>query len=111
MAEQKLIFDLSNVYGGLYTSAFNFTLKVLYYNDHYGNLDPADHIYLISALVSSQKVSAFMSLPDQNGTDPVTLPQNVKSALVSIIASGNSAEELWYTNVPSEYVDHFPSNP
>ena len=52
-----------------------------------------------------------MSLPNDNGTVSVTFPRNVKSALVSIMASGNGAEEFWYTNVPSEYVNTFQSNP
>lgn len=109
--EQKVIFDLSNVYGGLYTGAFNVTLEALYFNDHYENLDPADMIYPISTLASSQNISSVISLPDDNGTVSVTLPQNVKSAVVSIMASGNSAEEFWYTNVPTEYANTFPSNP
>ena len=28
-----------------------------------------------------------------------------------MLASGNSAEEFWYTNVPTEYVNTFPDNP
>ncbi|KAF8861409.1 hypothetical protein BDZ45DRAFT_268102 [Acephala macrosclerotiorum] len=110
-AQQKVIFDLSNVYTNLYTGAFNVTLEALYYNDKYvAALTPPDHIYPISALASSKNISSVMSLPDDNGTVSLTLPRNVKTATVSMLASGNSAEEFWYTNVPSEYVDTFPDN-
>jgi hypothetical protein len=109
--EQKIIFSLDNVYSDLYTGAFNVTLEALYFDDNYDNLDPADAIYPISALASSKNISSVMSLPDSNGTVTLTFPRNVKSAVVSILASGNGAEEFWYTNVPSEYVNTFPSNP
>ncbi|RDW66978.1 hypothetical protein BP5796_09727 [Coleophoma crateriformis] len=109
--EHKVIFDLSNVYSGVYTGAFNVTIEALYYNDRYESFEPADEIYPISALASSQNISSVMSLPDDNGTVSLTLKRNVKTAVVSLLASGNSAEEFWYTNVPSEYVNTFPSNP
>lgn len=110
--EQKVIFDLSNVYSDLYTGAFNVTLNALYYNDKYlSDLSPADKIYPISALASSKNISSVMSLPDDNGTVSIRFPYNVKRAMVSLLASGNSAEEFWFTNVPTEYVNTFPENP
>lgn len=109
--DQKVIFDLSNVYSDVYTGAYNVTLEAFYFNDVYEDLDPADFIYPISALASAQNISSVMSLPDDNGTVSLTFPPNVKTAVVSLLASGNSAEEFWYTNVPTEYVDTFPSNP
>lgn len=109
--EQKVIFDLNNVYSDLYTGAYNVTLEALYYNDNYAtSLTPADMILPISALASSQNISSVMSLPDDNGTVALTFPRNTKSAVVSIMASGNGAEEFWYTNVPSEYTETFPDN-
>ncbi|KAJ5118670.1 hypothetical protein N7476_011027 [Penicillium atrosanguineum] len=108
--EQKIIFDLDNVYLGLYTGTFNVTLEALYFNEHYTDLDPAHLVYPISALASSQNISSVMSLPDDNGTVSINFPQNVKCAVVSILASGNGNEEFWYTNVPSQYTNTFPSN-
>lgn len=108
--EQKIIFDLDNVYSDLYTGAFNVTLEALYFNDHYADLDPAHLVYPISTLASSQNISSVMSLPDDSGNVSITFPRNVKSAVVSILASGNGAEEFWYTNVPSQYTNTFPSN-
>jgi Peptide N-acetyl-beta-D-glucosaminyl asparaginase amidase A len=110
--EHRVIFDLSNVYSDLYTGAYNVALEALYYNDQYvPDLSPADHILPISALASSKNISSVMSLPDDNGTVSVQFPRNVKAATVSVLASGNSAEEFWYTNVPTEYVNTFPENP
>jgi hypothetical protein len=95
-SEQKIIFDLSNVVDGvLYTGSLNVTMKALYFNDDYADLDPAEVIYPISLLASSQNISSVMSLPDDNGTVPLVFPKNVKTAVVSILASGNGAEEFW----------------
>ena len=41
--EQKVIFDLSNIYSDFYTGAYNVTLEALYYNDMYtSDMTPAD---------------------------------------------------------------------
>ncbi|EPE31591.1 hypothetical protein GLAREA_12347 [Glarea lozoyensis ATCC 20868] len=110
--EQKLIFDLSNVFSELYTGAFNVTLEALYYNDMYKSaLSPPSSIFPISTKASSQNTSSVMSLPDGNGTVSIKLPRNIKTATVSILASGNGQEEFWFTNVPSEYLYTFPENP
>lgn len=93
--EQKVIFDLSNVYSDLYTGAYNVTLEALFYNDRYiSYLSPADHIFPISTLASTQNISSVMSLPDDNGTVSIQFPRNVKAATVSLLASRNSAEEF-----------------
>jgi hypothetical protein len=110
--QQKVVFDISNVFSDLYTGVFNVTLEALYYNDVYKSpLSPADSIFPISAEASSQNTSSVMSLPDGNGTVSIQLPRNIKAATVSILASGNGQEEFWFTNVPSEYVFTFPENP
>ncbi|KAK2609472.1 hypothetical protein N8I77_002969 [Diaporthe amygdali] len=109
---QKVIFDLGNVVDGdLYTGIYNLTLEAMYFNDEYSEgLNPADLILPISNLSSAENSSSVFSLPDDSGAVTVTLPRNIKTAVVSLMASGNSAEEFWYTNVPSEYVETFPSN-
>lgn len=110
--DQKVILDLGNVVDGdLYTGIYNLTLEALYFNDQYSEgLNPADAIYPISNLSSATNSSSVFSLPDDSGAVTLTLPRNIKTAVVSLLASGNSAEEFWYTNVPSEYVETFPSN-
>ncbi|GAP90132.1 putative peptide-N4-(N-acetyl-beta-glucosaminyl) asparagine amidase A [Rosellinia necatrix] len=111
---QKIIFELNNVIDGdRYTGFFNATLEALYFDDVYegeGGLHPADHIYAISTHSSSSNTTSLFSLPGDSGAVDLTLPRNVRAAVVSIMASGNAAEEFWFTNVPTEYVNTFPGN-
>lgn len=105
-SEQKVIMELDNIYDSVFTGNYNVTVTALYYNDHDAPT-PADTILPISAQLSSQNQSSVLSLPDSNATVSFTLPRNVERAVVSILASGNGAEEFWYTNVPTEYDDTF----
>lgn len=109
--EQKLIFSLNNILqGDLYTGSYNVTIEALYFNDAYSaGFTPATEIYPISKLASAQNTSSVFSLPDDSGYVNLTLPRNIKQAVVSIIASGNGAEEFWFTNVPSDYTNTFSS--
>ncbi|KAI0181234.1 hypothetical protein GGR52DRAFT_24737 [Hypoxylon sp. FL1284] len=111
--DQKLVLDLGNlVDGDRYTGLFNVTLEALYFNDEYeAGFTPAPYIYPISTLASSSDAPSLFSLPGDSGAVNLTLPRNAESAVVSLMASGNGAEEFWFTNVPSEYVDTFPENP
>lgn len=110
--DQKIILDLGNVVdGNLYTGTYNLTLEALYFDDSYSEgFHPADVIYPISNLTSAQNVTPVFSLPDDSGSVTLSLPRNIKTAVVSLMASGNSAEEFWYTNVPTEYVSTFGDN-
>ncbi|OTB04258.1 hypothetical protein M426DRAFT_321098, partial [Hypoxylon sp. CI-4A] len=109
---QKVIFDLGNVVDGdLYTGFFNVTVEALYYDDTYAaGFHPAQLVYPISTQSSSGNTASLFSLPSATVAVNLTLPRNMKNAVVSIAASGNGAEEFWFTNVPSEYVDTFPDN-
>jgi hypothetical protein len=110
--EQKIIFDLGNLVDGkLYTGAWNVTLEALYFDDDYGRtFEPAHQVYALSNMTSGVNKPSVFSLPGDGGMTTVTLPRNVKSAVVSLLASGNGAEEFWWGNVPSEYVKTFPEN-
>lgn len=105
-AEQKVIMQLDNIYNDVFTGNFNFTVTALYYDDD-GIFTPAHTILPISAKKSSENKTSVISLPDGNASVPVTFPRNVERAVVSIIASGNGAEEFWFTNVPTEYEKTF----
>ncbi|KAI1162692.1 peptide N-acetyl-beta-D-glucosaminyl asparaginase amidase A-domain-containing protein [Nemania serpens] len=111
---QKIIFELNNVIDGdRYTGLFNATLEALYFHDVYegrGGLHPAEHIYAISTHSSSSNTTSLFSLPEDSGAVNLTLPRNARAAVVSIMASGNGAEEFWFTNVPTEYINTFPGN-
>jgi hypothetical protein len=104
--EQKVIMELDNLYDSVFTGNYNVTITALYYSDHV-DLTPADMILPISAKLSSQNQSSLLSLPDQNATVSFTFPKNMERAVVSILASGNSAEDFWYKHVPTEYTDTF----
>ncbi|KAI2632267.1 hypothetical protein GGR54DRAFT_27039 [Hypoxylon sp. NC1633] len=109
---QKIIFDLGNLIDGdRYTGFFNVTMEALYYDDEYrAGFHPAEQIYPISKLSSSSNTTSLFSLPGDSGSVNLTLPRNIKNAVVSLTASGNGAEEFWFTNVPTEYVNTFPTN-
>ncbi|KAI1781260.1 hypothetical protein F4818DRAFT_33819 [Hypoxylon cercidicola] len=109
---QKIIFDLGNLIDGdRYTGPFNVTLEALYFDDEYAaGFHPAEHIYPISTRSSSSNTTSLFSLPGDSGSVNLTLPRNTKHAVVSLAASGNGAEEFWFTNVPTEYVNTFPGN-
>ncbi|KAI1293396.1 peptide N-acetyl-beta-D-glucosaminyl asparaginase amidase A-domain-containing protein [Xylaria venustula] len=110
----KIIFELNNVIDGdRYTGFFNVTLEALYFDDVYerkGGLHPAEHIYAISTCSSSNNATSLFSLPGDTAAVDLTLPRNTRTAVVSILASGNAAEEFWFTNVPTEYINTFPEN-
>ncbi|KAI1659327.1 hypothetical protein F4813DRAFT_29006 [Daldinia decipiens] len=109
---QKIILDLGNLIDGdRYTGFFNVTLEALYYDDKYAaGFHPAQHVYPISTRSSSNNTTSLFSLPSDSGSVDLTIPRNAKNAIVSVTASGNGAEEFWFTNVPSEYVNTFPGN-
>jgi hypothetical protein len=105
-SEQKVIMELDNIYDSVFTGNYNVTITALYYNDH-ENLTPADLILPISTQSSARNVSSVISLPGGNAAISWALPRNAERAVVSILASGNGAEEFWYTNVPTKYDDTF----
>lgn len=105
-SDQKVIMGLDNLHDSIFTGTYNVTITALYYNDHVA-LSPADMIYPISSQFSSENQSSVLSLPDQNATVSFTFPKNMERAVVSILASGNGAEEFWYKHVPTEYIDTF----
>ncbi|KAI2467793.1 hypothetical protein F4781DRAFT_297714 [Annulohypoxylon bovei var. microspora] len=109
---QKIILDLGNLIDGdRYTGYFNVTVEALFYDDRYtAGFHPAEQIYPISTSSSSENTTSLFSLPGDSGSVNLTLPRNVKNAVVSVTASGNGEEEFWFTNVPTEYAHTFPSN-
>lgn len=104
--EQKVIMQLDNIYNDVFTVNFNVTVTALYYDDD-KVFTPASTILPISSKQSSANKSSVISLPDGNASVSVTFPRNVERAVVSFIASGNGAEEFWFTNVPTEYEKTF----
>ncbi|RDW92303.1 hypothetical protein BP5796_01697 [Coleophoma crateriformis] len=106
-SEQKVIMEMDNIYDSVFTGSYNVTITALYYNDGFESFSPADMIIPISTKSSASNASSVISLPDENATISATIPRNAERAVVSILASGNGAEEFWYTNVPTEYAATF----
>lgn len=105
-ADQKIIMSLDNIFDSVFTGNFNVTITALYYNDHV-TMTPATLILPISAQLSSKNKSSILSVPDGNASVSLTFPRNVERAVVSILASGNGAEEFWYAKIPTEYENTF----
>ncbi len=101
-AEQKIIFDLGNLIDENFTGAFNTTLTATFFSSAVVRT-PADIILPISARLSSDNLPSAFAVPGQNASISHQLPQNVKRAVVSLSATGQSEEEFWYSNVlPSD---------
>ncbi|KAG9237148.1 peptide N-acetyl-beta-D-glucosaminyl asparaginase amidase A-domain-containing protein [Amylocarpus encephaloides] len=100
-SEEKIIMTLDNIYNSVFTGSYNVTITALYFDDQ-ETLTPADNILPISSQSSSKNQSSAFSLPGDNATTSLTLPRNVERAVVSILASGNGAEEFWFRNVINE---------
>ncbi|KAK2612342.1 hypothetical protein QQS21_001606 [Conoideocrella luteorostrata] len=103
---QKLIFDLGNLVNEKYTGTFNATLIATFFEDKDLNsplAPPADQILPISAGRGSggaKNQGSAWTYPDEKAEVSVSLPRNIKRAVVSIAATGQSDEEFWWSNVP-----------
>jgi hypothetical protein len=105
---QKLIFDLGNLMNEKYTGSFNATLTATFIQDQDVRgpaASPADMIVPISAGQGASGLGSAFTYPDQEANRSVTIPRNVKRAVLSIAATGQSDEEFWWTNVPEEGID------
>ncbi|KAI9744929.1 MAG: hypothetical protein M1818_001855 [Claussenomyces sp. TS43310] len=106
--KQTVIFAMDNIYDSVFTGIYNVTITALYYDDEdIEPLTPADLILPISTKSSAKNLPSMFSIPDDHAAVSMSFPRNVERAVVSILASGNGAEEFWYTNVPTEYVNTF----
>ena len=105
---QKIIFDLGNLIDSTYTGIYNTTLTATFFTVP-DSPATADSILPISARLSASNQGSAFSVPKQNASVAYTLPQNIKRAVVSLQACGQSTEEFWYTNVLSSDVNTFES--
>lgn len=91
--ESKIIFDLGNLITDVYTAAFNVTLTASFFNAS-SSITPADLILPVSRRLSAQdKPSVFTVLSDV-ASNALTIPRNVKQAVFTLAATGQSAEEV-----------------
>lgn len=106
---QKIIFDLGNIVDDTYTGKWQTTLTATFFTAE-DTIDAANVIIPISARQSSlDKPSAFI-VPESKAVDTLTLPRNVKKAVVSLSAVGQATEEFWWANVLSSDTTVFGSD-
>ncbi|OTA88318.1 hypothetical protein M434DRAFT_80448 [Hypoxylon sp. CO27-5] len=97
---QKLIFDLGNLIDDKYTGSFNATLTATFFvADVEPDEAPADLIIPISTRKGLMNGPSLFTLPADNATNTITLPQNVNRAVFSVSANGQASEEFWWSNV------------
>lgn len=107
---QKLIFDLGNLINEKYTGSFNATLTATFINDvdlTGPQASPADQIVPFSAHKGASGQGSAFTYPDDKAEIKITLPQNIKRAVVSVSATGQSDEEFWWSNVPESGINTF----
>ncbi|KAG5955767.1 hypothetical protein E4U58_006962 [Claviceps cyperi] len=112
---QTLIFDLGNLVNDKYTGSFNATLTVTYFRlesnkqteNHAAHAIPADQILPISAGRGTSHAASAWVYPDEEAKTYISLPRNVKRAVVSLAATGQADEEFWWSNVPEASKDMF----
>lgn len=92
-SEQKIIFDLGNLVNNIYTAAYNVTLTASFFTAD-DSVVPADLILPVSGRQASQDQASVFMVPPQVASNSLTLPQNVKKAVFTIAATGQSEEEV-----------------
>jgi len=107
--QQSVIFDLGNIVNSIYTGSFDTTLTATFFTEQ-STPAAADIIYPISAQQSSAELGSAWSVPQQNASSTLKIPQNVKRAVFSVSACGQIDEEFWWSNVLSSDTQTFPNN-
>ncbi|KAF3920353.1 hypothetical protein ABW20_dc0101579 [Dactylellina cionopaga] len=106
----NIILDMGNLVTDVLTGTFTVTMSA-----HYFKLDlpphqkPADVVQSVSKMQGSNGQPSHFVLPNDLARSTISIPGNVKKAVLSVIASGNADEEFWYTNVPDNLVNSFPN--
>lgn len=94
--EQKMIFDLGNIVNNIYTAPLNVTLTAAYFTAA-DSVEPADLILPVSARKASQGMPSVFTVPPDTASNSLTLPRNIKKAVFTISATGQSEEEVLRT--------------
>jgi hypothetical protein len=91
--DQKIIFDLGNLITNVYTGTFNVTLTAVFFTAD-DTIEPADLILTVSARLSSTNQPSVFTVPPDTASNDLTFPRNVKRAVFSVAATGQSEEEV-----------------
>nr|POE94314.1 peptide-n4-(n-acetyl-beta-glucosaminyl)asparagine amidase a [Quercus suber] len=98
--EQKIIFDLGNLISDVYTASFNVTITAAFFTAS-DSITPADLILPISSRRSAVNMPSVYTVPPDTASNSLTLPQNVKKAVFTISATGQSEEESETATFPT----------
>lgn len=112
-SQHKLIFDLPNIIDPSYDPPilgdYNVTLTATYFTVD-TSYQPADQIYSISQDLGSTGQPSYFTFPQQNASSSITLPQNIKKAVYTVVAVGQANEEFWWAGAPNPVVNTFPND-
>lgn len=123
--KSKLIFQLDNLLSGSLTGAFDVQLTANFYksaepihsfeehtdqetiHEIFDTSKPADKIFPLIDNSEQNKPSLAYLPSDKLSYQIPILPQNTTRLKLSILTSGNAAEEFWYANVLDKYRHYF----
>lgn len=105
--QQKIIFDLGNLINNIYTAPYNATLTASFFTAN-DSVAAADLILPVSARQSASNAPSAFVFPQDNASNTLTLPQNIRRAVFTIASCGQADEEFWWSNVPSSDTQTFP---
>lgn len=91
--DQTLTFELDNNVDSTYTGLFNVTMTAQFFTTDTVPSAPADKILGVTGTTASGGPGTF-SVPGTNATRALTIPRNVKKAVFTLAATGQSAEEV-----------------
>lgn len=91
--EQNIIFDLGNLINDVYTAPFNVTLTASYFTAE-DSIQPADLILPLSARNGAKGQPSVFTVPPATASNALVFPPNVKKAIFTIAATGQSEEEV-----------------
>ncbi|KAH8552781.1 peptide N-acetyl-beta-D-glucosaminyl asparaginase amidase A-domain-containing protein [Umbelopsis sp. PMI_123] len=105
-SQQHLVMELGNVLNDIYNGSYIITTDLTFYTTDKRNPSPpvADTIVPISSGTQAQAWYHLSSESDLSSTN-VTLPRNIRAAYIEVYASGQSDDEFWYSNPPTDYAD------
>ena len=98
--EQKIIFDLGNLVNEIYTAPFNVTLSASFFTAD-DSVTPADLILPVSLRKAVHNHPSAFQVPPDTAMSILTLPRNIKKAVFTIAATGQSEEEVWDSLIAS----------
>lgn len=91
--DQTIIFDLGNIINDIYTGPFNVTLTSSFFTAD-DSIVPADEIIPVSRRQGAAGQPSYFTVPDETASNDLTLPRNIKKAVFTVAATGQSQEEV-----------------